>query len=844
VLRNQIKYFLLALLALLLNACSYQDDKALVITETCYKNLSIIQDENGDFEDWIKVQNQSDQAIQLQDFYLSDNDNPKKYLLPKKSLAPQEDCLIFASGKDKFDDYHWNTIINADDEWKYNSLDDLDDFDWIESDFNDGDWKSGSGGFGFGDDDDETVTEGKYGLCLRKEFEIDTLAEVKEIVFHIDFDDAFIAYINGSEIARSENLGDTFDSFFELSSPKFQREARMYRGGKPEQFWVAKESWKKHLTEGINTLSILVVNIKLKSSDISAIPYLSIATNKKTSNLPDWWELEKAGIHANFKLSKKEKITLANKHGKVVDSLRLIKTDYNHSIIKTDTAIYILDQPTNAKKDKKTPLFSCYNKVPKLSHASGFYENAIWLKSSEINPNNKFYYTLDGSIPDTDDLVLTDSLLIDSTCVLRLKAFGNGCHLSKTKNFTFLIDAAHDLPVASLIVEPDELWNEDDGIYVNGRFANSKSPFEGANFYNQKEVLANFTFFDKFQQKQIQQDIGLKIHGGGSRTRPMKSLRLTARSIYGKSSIDHSFFGDTSILKRKIILLKNAGQNFNETHLTDALLHKIVEKTGNIDIQNYEPCIVYLNGEYWGIHNIREKIGKHYLAEHYGFPKDEFDILGGSGRVALEGSDNGFYKLTKFVLKNDMSLQTNFEKFEKMVNLDNLIDYFSVNIYTINKDWRRINNVKFWRHEKHNDGKWQFFLVDGDMTLGKRSEYSEDHLDFVWTNGFRHFKVFRKLVNENENFRIRFINRYSELMESIFTPQFIIDNLNAMVQRLDSEMPAHFEKWNNTDYDRWGSDYDEWNSYIQDLKVFVENRPGVARENLVKHFDKGENDED
>ena len=148
-LRNQIKYFLLALLALLLNACSYQDDKALVITETCYKNLSIIQDENGDFEDWIKVQNQSDQVVQLQDYYLSDNDNPKKYLLPTKSLAPQEDCIIFASGKDKFDDYHWNTIINAEDEWKYNSLDDLEDFDWIESDFDDGDWESGSSPSGF-----------------------------------------------------------------------------------------------------------------------------------------------------------------------------------------------------------------------------------------------------------------------------------------------------------------------------------------------------------------------------------------------------------------------------------------------------------------------------------------------------------------------------------------------------------------------------------------------------------------------------------------------------------------------------------------------------------------------
>ncbi len=833
-LKNILLFLIVSCLALI--SCSKDNGKAIVISEACYKNLSLFADEDGDYEDWIKLKNTSSQSINLNEYYISDNDHLKKHQLPNIELAPNKDCLIFASGKDKFENYQWELIINASDQWKYNSIEDFENFDWTRTDFKDNHWKNGVGGFGFGDNDDATITTEKYGFCLRKNFEIEDPSIIKKAALHIDFDDAFIAFINGKEVARSENLGDIGDNFSDLTSPAFNREARVYQGGKPELFLLDSKLWKKHLKKGINTLAILVVNIKLKSSDLSAIPYLSIASNNADSkNLPDWWDLENASIHTNFKLSKKEKIVLSKSNGQIVDSLRLLKCDYNHSIAKVDSMIYI---SKNSKKNTEETKTSCYNKKPELNYESGFYDKPIWLKCKEVSPSEKVYYSLDGTNPNEQSNQLLDSLLIDSTCAIRLKTFGNNCHSSKTKNYSFFINVKHSIPVASIIAEPSDLWGDETGIYVKGKFANKSHPFEGANFYKKNEVLCNFTFFDKFQKKQIHQNIGLKIHGGGSRTRPMKSLRLTARNIYGKSKITYPFFGDTSVHERKIILLKNAGQNFNETHLTDALLHQIVESTGNVDVQNYEPCVVYINGNYWGIHNIREKIGKHYLSEHYGFPADEFNILGGSGKFVLEGSDNGFYDLTKFVLANDMSVKSNFEKFENMVNLDNLIDYFATYIYTINKDWRRINNVKFWRHEKHNDGKWQFFLVDGDQTLGKRSNSSENHIDFVWTNGFRHFKVFRKLVNENENFRNRFINRYLELMNTIFTPQSIFDKLDPMVQKLEPEMHDHFEKWNTDEYERWGMTYEGWQKYLTSLRYFIEKRPATAKKNLTEQFSK------
>ena len=835
------KTLLVLFLAFVFCLCACKKPSNIKISEVCINPLTDYKGEEGS---WIELYNAGNEATFLSNYYLTDRLNKKKWRIPNVSLASNERILIFADGNEKKEVLIPQNAINRLDTWTYKPLDEWEKPVWSKADFDDSDWATGKAGFGFGDKDDQTKTKGKYGVCIRKKFDLDgkDLASIDHIKLSIDYDDAFIAWLNGVEIARSDNA-EKINS--QKPFPTSTREARKYKGGEYEEYDIPQNVLKKAIRTDENVLVIQGINYKLTSSDLSLIPILQIFNAVPIENHEAWKGKTEAFFHTNFSLKKGETLYLLNKKGAVADSLEIQPTNANHSIVKHEGQSLFCSSPTPLAANDISAATPCYADKPKLSADSGIYDQSFWLKSKSNNQTLR--YTLDGTLPNLESPVFPDSLLIDKTQTIRIAAFNNDCLPSRAKNYTYFINSTHSLPIFSIITEPDNLWNEEDGIYSMGKFADKEHPYKGANFYDGREVPAHITFFDNRKmnadKKPFKQDIGLRIHGGGSRSRSMKSLRLTARKKYGKSRLKHPFFEDKDIEERKIILLKNAGQNFNETHLIDAFLHRIIAELGTIETQTYQPCIVYINGEYWGVHNIREKIGKHYITEHYQLDSeqtDSIDILGGNGTVYLEGENKSFKDLSDFIFDNDMGKPENFERFSNAFDIENYLDYFITYIYTINKDWRRINNVKFWRHDDLNEGKWRFFLVDADMTLGKRSEVTENHLEFVWENGFRHFRLFEKMIDENRAFRNQFILRYQDLMNTVFAPQNMLDKLDPLVEALDPEMPKHFDKW-TIRYKDFEASYSKWkNHYISGLKTFIKKRPQIARQHLTDHFALGQ----
>ena len=195
---------------------------------------------------------------------------------------------------------HWETVVYNQDAWRYAVGSSDIGPDWVEPDFEDSDWLTGRGGFGYGDDDELTVLEDIFSVFLRKEFEVSDLDLIDAALLHADFDDGFVAYLNGVEIARA-NLGEVGAPVaYDVPATDYT-EARLFRELLPNAFRVHKDI----LREGSNTLAIQVHNSGSNSSDLSANFFLSVGINDESmtyADTPPWFD--KSVFNSNLPIIK------------------------------------------------------------------------------------------------------------------------------------------------------------------------------------------------------------------------------------------------------------------------------------------------------------------------------------------------------------------------------------------------------------------------------------------------------------------------------------------------------------------------------------------------------------
>jgi len=813
------------------------------INEVSVRNWYQLADHEQEYPTWLELYNYSKDTVNLSEYMLSDDRAfISKWRLPDVDLAPQTTLVIYTSGKDLGDAFRWESLVQANDEWRYFGPNREIVKTWKDLDFDDNTWYRGRGGFGYGDGDDSTIVEVPYALYIRNTFEIVNKDEIKELVLHIDFDDAFIAFLNGEEIAR-RNIGliGSFQPFDAL--PNGDSEAQMYQDANalPLEIPIPDTRWKSFLKNGDNVLAIQGFN-HLNSSDFSLIPFLSAGVDSEETRYrpnPTWWNKPSQALHTNFKLKGGKSVYLSTKDKIVVDSVNLQNTlpDYSQGRIPDGNPSWnLFEKGTPNASNTSDKIVSCINDAPELSLRSGFYSGKQIAKLANKTKKVKVHYTTDGSIPTVSSPVLKKKVKIDKTQVLNVRAFSKTCGPSSWNAYSYFIDEEKSLPVVSIVTPPDNLWSEERGIYIDGLHADNAFPFYGANYWEDWEVPVFFHYFEREDTTVFEETVGLKINGGGSRAKPMKSLRFSTRSKYSDApSLEYSFFKEKDLDSYRRILLKNAGQNFNKTHLTDVFAHRIVKDLGTLETQASQPCVVYFNGEYLGVHQMREKYGKHYLYDNFQIPADSMEIIGGVGEVQIVGENTDFQSFLEFVVYNDMTIPKNYDRVLNTFDIGNFCDFFITNIFMDNEDWRRSNNVKIWRSPLVNNNRWRYLFVDLDLTFGERSTYRNNRLDFALNNNFYHFLVFRSLL-KNENFKRYFILRYFDLLNTTLDE----DNLKAILKELQREMdPAmerHFEKWSEE-----GS-YKEWTDYYlgKRLTRFIERRPNHCLKHLQEAFELGE----
>lgn len=472
--------------------------------------------------------------------------------------------------------------------------------------------------------------------------------------------------------------------------------------------------------------------------------------------------------------------------------------------------------------------------VVAFSRPGGFYAQPVALTlAAESVP---IFYTTDGSKP-TERARRYDGqpILIEKTTVVRAFARqGEVQSMVFTQTF-FIGEPPTDLPIVSVAIAPAILFDPENGIMRAGPEADlSRADMPGANFWTRKEFACNVEIFEADKRRVHNSPAGFRIFGGYSRTFPQKSVVLVARKKYGKKYFKHPVFGKGEGGKFKYLVLRNGGSDCAGAHFRDELMSALTDDW-DIEKQAHRPALLYLNGSYWGIYHIREKINARFLQENADVDKDSLDLIEHKQTVR-EGSLRSYRRLLDFIEKHDLAAPENYARVQAMMDVPNFCDHQIAQIYCHNTDAG--GNIRFWR--PHRPGaKWRWILFDTDWGFGLHdpAAWRQNSLAFFteadgpdWPNPPWSTFLLRNLL-KNTEFRDFFVNRLCDRLNTSFSAENVLAEIAHFENQLAPEMPRHLERWKLSEA--------EWRRNLNVLRNFATKRPDVLRKFMAEMFDTG-----
>ncbi|PPA70268.1 CotH kinase family protein [Jeotgalibacillus proteolyticus] len=521
---------------------------------------------------------------------------------------------------------------------------------------------------------------------------------------------------------------------------------------------------------------------------------------------------------------------------------------------------------------------------PVLSAESGVINSGTAVSMESSIEEAKIYYTLDGSLPTpasllyTEPIVLEESLINDNDIlanigtsvfrepfqftreeilegiVIRAAVYHNRT-LSEVETRSYILNDAlfssSQLPVVSLTTDPEGLFNEERGIYVPGIYYENTRDTRDGNYFkrgDEWERPATLEYFSEDGALEYSQNIGIRIHGGYSREHPQKSLRLYSRSDYGQSRMYYPFFKDDANVEFNRLMLRNSGNDWGRTYLRDALMHELI-KDRNVDTQNYQPVIVLLNGEYWGIQNLREAYSAEYLETKYNLNAEEIVMLGtdvtnATGFIideGLIGDQQHYTSLVEYAMNNDLRIQENLDYVNTQMDVENYLEYFAYQVYFGNTD-SLYNNTAMWRKKTDytpeapygQDGRWRWLLYDTDFGFALNGEFEEtindNTLDWLLRD-HPATELIRALL-ENEEVYAQLISIMEGLLDEEFAPENVIETINSLSGQIRGEMPRMISRWENI------NSIETWEAELDMFRQFAQRRPEAVMNYLNERLER------
>ncbi len=582
-------------------------------------------------------------------------------------------------------------------------------------------------------------------------------------------------------------------------------------------------------------------------------------------------------LHTSFAISKGgEDIVLTRADSNQVDMLPSTAMTDNQSVGRQPdgTGAWLFFAQATPGTSNTTTGVAATLTPPEFSVAGGVYTSAVSLAFSTTVTGGVVRYTLDGSEPTSNSALFSTALELASRAGLtnnwsmiptnegldpgapyyegwqaplgevfkvhtvRARVFKSGSLPSSTITQSYLVDTngthRYTLPILSIASDPSNFFSAATGIYVPGSSGTNYMQ-DGSDW----ERPASVEMIDTNGLVAFRIDAGIRINGNTTRNRPRKALRVYARN---PTSLAYPLFPEKPVTHYDTFLLRNGGNDWGQTLFRDAYMQSLVAHTG-IDRQSARPVVVFLDGEYWGVHQLRDRLDEGYLQHHYGLAEQDF-VQMESGWVEPNLSqpiyDRGntnwvedYYALLSLVNTQSMATAAAYEAVQDRMDVDNYADYLATEIWSGNTDWPG-NNVRLWRSVSTNrepgaafrhDGRWRWMLCDMDFGLGLDFFYVPGHDAFASFNSLNHAStaygaefsnntnatlLFRRLL-ENTNFQQRFVTRFSDHLNSSFRADRVLTELSNTVARMAPEMTEHANRWRQPG--NWSSEVARVNSY-------------------------------
>ena len=801
---------------------STQIEQGLRLNELLASNQSGIQDEEGNASDWIELANTSSRPIELAGYRLTDNlDDLEKWTFPKHRISPGGHLIVWMSGRPTNPLAPTDlqptvrtapietTLIDSEVQWKYRSLQPSDDEsttaeiprDWTQIDYIDSHFLDGRAGFGYGDNDDVTVlSEGTTIVLLRHQFVLKSLPATESLVLQIDYDDGFVAYLNGKKVA-SRNAPDGRLNQHSLATAS-------HDAGTPERINLSVHSTQLRI--GKNVLAIAGLNINRLSSDLSLHPVLGTLS---------------PAYHAHFRLKKKGgSVYLVTPDGKVTDEVRYSKQEADQSIGWTDSepptwGHFLTPTPGIANFTKQRPA-SIHSRLSFLPNP-GAFQNPINLQIQDHSSASlEIRYTTDGTEPTESSPRFLGPIPLDDSTLIRAASFVEKERASPIISGTYLVGQDTKLPVLAINMDSADFRDVQLQTRATGRTS---------------ERPATLEYFDPLGKRTKVTGFGLRLHGGAGRNggfNTKKSYRTYFRKTYGDGRLGGWIIPEAKVKNFDQLVLRASSNDraFHGSSIRDQVIRDCHADMGALASRG-SWCVLRINSQTRGVYNITERMNEDFLASHLG--PGEFDIIK-TGETVLSGSREGWDELRHFVRTNDFSNDANYEALSRRVDIENLTSYVIVNLCLLNFDWPHNN---WYAARSAPDGKWIFLCWDAEWGLGYRhpglgdAPYGVDVDPYAFMDSGGAYSnslirnIFLALIN-HPNYRGYYQQEVRRYLSGPLSTKNIMKHIHRHRDAISHDIAV--------EYRAKGQNLKRWHDQIKEVEHFARH----SSANFLKHTDR------
>ena len=548
----------------------------------------------------------------------------------------------------------------------------------------------------------------------------------------------------------------------------------------------------------------------------------------------------------------------------------------------------------NFRNPKRYDVLSFYESIPTpvFSIPEGIYDQPFKLEM-KAPEGYTIYYSTDGSTPTTRSRRYRSSIHIDMqtnlnknmlyiptslmwqmprvrqnhSVVVRARCYKKNVGYGKVKNMVYSISDIKQYQgfhLIHILIESDSLFSPEKGIYVLGEKYYSKKALAAieqnpvsidwrkypANYRGKGENWIRhgvaFLLLNLSGEKVFEQNVNISMNGNTSMAFPSKPLRIMPDNK-SDTVIKYNFFDELPYSSYSI-LLRNSGSDTQYTVFRDALMSQLAKET-RIDTRSYAPSVVYINGNYWGIHNIREKNDEFFLAAKYESPlqnitrityrRPEEQKINYDKHIQIKHSSDhhaahsAFVDLINYIRQNSMAERDAYNYVATQIDVDNFIEYVILQTYFANLAWGR-TNVKFYRIDRQTEimkekgidaGKWRWLLCDLDDGMHCEPSFNM----FEWLcEGYAQDAVTQIFYGflENDEFKEKFIDRYEYLIKNHLSTEKMLEQIHLFESRYQAEIERHIARWG------FPSSFRFWQQEVEHLKEFARRRPEIVLEQL------------